>query len=272
MRIPKRLFSKGSLLFTAVLLTFTSPIGASDIPTEIQGIGITEHMGESVELDLQFRDESGATVTLGSYFNQKRPVILALVYYECPHLCNLLLNGLQEALRTLDWTTGNQFDLVAVSINPSETPDLAFKKKQNYLKIYGRPDGDQGWHFLTGEQSQIEKLASQVGFSYRYDENEKQYAHAAALYILTAQGKISQYLYGVSFKAQNLKFSLLNASNGNVGTLTEQVLLFCFHFDPNRNSYTLHMWRIVQAVLCFQVIALFGLLYYLWKKDKRTPV
>jgi protein SCO1/2 len=218
-----------------------------------------------------FRDDEGKPVVLASYFKKNRPVILALVYYECPNLCNLLLNGLEKSLHKLDWTTGDQFELVAVSINPNETSKLASQKKENYLKIYNRPKAEKGWHFLTGEDAQIRSLASQVGFQYRYDAKEKQYAHAAAIYILTPQGKISRYLYGVSFPLKDLRFSLMDATNEKIGTVVEQLLLFCFHFDPNRNSYTLHMWRVVQILLFFQAIGIGGFLYFLWRKEKKAP-
>ena len=242
---------------------------ATDRPKELEGVGITEHLGTTVGVsNLSFKDEQGNSAPLSSYFKKNHPVILALVYYECPNLCNLLLNGLVESLNKLDWTPGDQFEVITVSINPRETPLLARQKKSNYLKIYHRPQSEKGWHFLTGEENQIQALASQLGFQYRYDPVEKQYSHTAALFILTPQGKISRYLYGISFPMKNLRLSLMEASNGAVGTVMDRVILFCFHFDPNRNSYTLKMWRIVQAVLVIQVMALALFMFLMWKKER----
>jgi protein SCO1/2 len=266
---------KSSIPFLAMLalgLAFILPLtlSAAEKPKELEGIGITEHLGSTIGIDaLSFQDDQGKPVALGSYFNKNRPVILALVYFECPNLCNLLLNGLLDSLRKMDWTTGNQFDLIAVSINPNETPKLASRKKANYLKIYNRPNAEAGWHFLTGEESQIRSLASQVGFQYRYDEKEKQYLHTSALYILTPQGKISRYLYGLSFPNKDLRFSLMDAANEKIGSMVDQILLFCFHFDPNKNSYTLHMWRIVQIFMCLQAVGMGSLLYFMWRKYER---
>jgi protein SCO1/2 len=190
-----------------------------------------------------------------------------LVYYQCPMLCNLILNGLLESIKNIDWDVGKQYEIVAVSINPDETPELARKKKETYLESYGRPKTHEGWHFLTGEQGAIQSLSSQVGFDYRYDEKEKQYLHAAAIYILTPDGQISRYLYGMSFPSQNLKLALLEGSRGKISlTTTDRVLLFCFHFDPSKNSYTFRVWRIVQMVLFAQVIAFSVMMYLLWRK------
>ncbi len=254
------------LLLGSLLPTWSS---ANTPPDELKKVGITEHLGDSLKIkELSFRDEQGKSVILANYFNQNRPVILALVYYKCPNLCNLLLNGLLDSLKKIEWTTGNQFELVAISINPNETPQLASEKKANYLQSYKRPDAAKGWHFLTGEESQIQSVASQVGFHYRYDETEKQYAHTAALFVLTPQGQLSRYLYGISFLPKNIKFALIDASNGKIGTVMERVLLYCFHFDPSKNSYTFRMWRVVQIIVVIQVLVLGALLYTLWRKEK----
>ncbi|CAM6054201.1 unnamed protein product [Sphagnum tenellum] len=186
-----------------------TPTLAAKLPKDLEGVGITEHLGEQLSInELLFRDDEGSPVVLGKYFKENRPVILAFVYYGCPSLCNLLLNGLEESLHKFDWTTGDQFEFVAVSMNPLETPELAAKKKANYLKRYNRPKAGQGWHFLTGEEEQIKKLASQIGFQYRYDETQKQYIHAAALYILTPQGGKDQS--GNVTGVENRKVSPLN--------------------------------------------------------------
>lgn len=247
---------------------------AVDRPPELEGVGITEHLGSSVRLDeLHFVNELSEPVTLGKYFRNDKPVVLLMIYFRCPSLCNMVLNGLLDALRTFEWSIGKEFDLVAVSINPEETPELATEKKANYLKLYNstgnRPEAEKGWHFLTGQEDQIRSLASDLGFDYKYLEKEKEYAHAAAIFVLTPEGKISRYLYGVKFKTNDLRFSLMDASKNRIGTTLDQVLLFCFHFDPSKNSYTLRMWRVVQLVLFLQVTVGGALLYGLWRSDRK---
>jgi protein SCO1/2 len=243
---------------------------AAEKPQALQGIDITERLGQQLTLDqLNFVDDKGKASPLSRFFKGGKPVILTLVYYQCPMLCNLVLNGVLDAVKKVDWNLGNQFEIVTVSINPNEGPELASKKKSSYLKSYNRAQSELGWHFLTGDETNIQSLASQVGFKYRFDPKEQQYIHAAAIYIITPEGKISRYLYGTTFKPQNLKISLLEASNGKIAASTlDRFLLFCYHFDPTKNSYTLKMWRIVQFVLGMQALALVGGLTYLWRKDR----
>ncbi|NBU20730.1 SCO family protein [bacterium] len=259
------------LFLLACILMFEVPlVQAAEVPAELEGVGITEHLGSRVRIEkYSFKDDQGQSVRLADYFQEKKPVILALVYYQCPQLCNLILNGLQSAMKDMAWTAGKEFELIAVSINPTETPELASQKKKNYLKAYNRPSADQGFHFLTGDESQIKSLADEVGFHYRYEPKEKQYLHTATLFILTPEGKISRYLYGVSFTAKNLRLALTEASRGMVGTVMDRILMFCYHFDPSKNSYTFQMWRVVQIVLTIQAIALGGILYKLWRSEKR---
>jgi len=257
----------GAMGVASILLLAVSG-WADNRPEELKGIGIKEHLGAQVKLDeLSFRDEQGTAHTLSDYFKSKKPVILTLVYYQCPMLCNLVLNGLLEGMKKIEWSVGNQYEIVTVSINPHEREALARKKKSTYIGSYGRPGAEAGWHFLTGDEPAIEALASQVGFEYRYDPDEKQYAHAAAIFILTPDGKVSRYLYGTDFQAQTLKLGLLEASSGKISLTTlDRVLLFCFHFDPYKNSYTLKMWRVVQLVLSIQLLVLGGFLWKLWRK------
>ncbi|MDP2600563.1 MAG: SCO family protein [Deltaproteobacteria bacterium] len=212
---------------------------AEPVPTELQGVGVTPKLGEMLPLDLTFQNEHGETVALGSFFKEKKPVILALVYYECPNLCTFLLNGAIEGLQKVPMSIGQEFDFVAVSINPQETPALALQKKEAYLKEYGRPQASQGWHFLVGQEENIQKLAASVGFQYRYDEQEKQYAHAAALFIATPEGKVARVLQGIQFNPRDLRLALVESSEGKIGTFTDQVLLFCFRYDPKASKYGL---------------------------------
>jgi protein SCO1/2 len=245
------------------------PAYATEKPPALEGVEITEHLGKQLTLEtLTFRNEENKSVPLTQFFKSGKPVILTLVYYKCPMLCNLVLNGVLDSIKKIDWNVGTQFEVITVSINPNEGAELARSKKSSYLKSYNRPGSDLGWHFLTGDESNIQSLASQIGFQYRYDPKDQQYIHAAAIYVITPQGKISRYLYGTSFKSQNLKMALLEASDGKVATSTlDRILLFCYHFDPTKNSYTLKVWRIAQFVLGAQALALAGMMIYLWRKE-----
>jgi protein SCO1/2 len=256
----------------ALFLIVLSPLPSSwsaEKPAALDGVGVTEHLGARLSVEkLRFSDEQGKTVSLQEFFKKGHPVVLNLVYYECPQLCNFILNGLVTTLKNLDWVPGTQFEMVAVSINPKETPALAEKKKEAYLKVYGKPETRPGWHFLTGEESQIRELADQVGFGYRYDPVDKQYLHAAVTFVITPEGKISRYLYGINFPKKDLRFALLEASHGKIGNVVDQVLLFCFHYDPNRGGYSPYGFRFMQIACCFLATLLFSLLFYLWRLEK----
>jgi len=206
-------------------------------PETLQEIGIDEHLGGQLPLDLRFRDENGAEVTLASIFQGNRPVVLSLNYSDCPMLCTLVLNGLVDGLKEMAWVPGQQFDIVSVSIDPLETPQRARLTKQRYVRSYGRPETAAGWHFLTGNQENIKKLADAAGFRYKYVEKDKQYAHAAVIMICTPQGRMSRYLYGVQFPEQTLRLSLVEAGEGKVGSTLDKVLLYCFHYDAEAGRY-----------------------------------
>jgi len=206
-------------------------------PETLQEIGVDEHLGGQLPLDLRFRDENGAEVTLGSIFQGNRPIVLSLNYSDCPMLCTLVLNGLVDGLKEMAWVPGQQFEIVSVSIDPLETPQRARLTKQRYVRSYGRPETAAGWHFLTGNQENIKKLADAAGFRYKYVEKDKQYAHAAVIMICTPQGRMSRYLYGVQFPEQTLRLSLVEAGEGKVGSTLDKVLLFCFHYDAEAGRY-----------------------------------
>src|SRR5512134_2043064 len=209
---------------------------ASARPGLLSKIGLDQRLNNQVPLDLTFVDESGREVRLGEYFG-KRPVILALVYYECPMLCTQVLNGLVSALATLKFEAGREFDVVAVSINPREGPGLAAQKKAAYLERYGRPHTAAGWHFLTGREENIARLADAVGFRYEWDPKIQQYAHGAGIEILTPTGHISKYFYGIEYSSRDLRFGLIEASEERIGTAIDDVLLFCYHYDPTTGQY-----------------------------------
>ena len=208
------------------------------VPEALEEVGITEHLDAKLPMDLEFRDEDGISVTLGSFFDGERPVILTLNYYRCPMLCGLMLNGLVDGLEQMEWTPGQEFEIVTVSINPLETPALAKEKKQNYLKRYGRPSAVTGWHFLTGREPEIDRLAETVGFRFAYDPVEQQYAHAAAIFVCTPDGRVARYLYGIEYPAKRLKLGLLEASEGKIGSTIDRIIMYCYHYDPSNRRYS----------------------------------
>jgi protein SCO1/2 len=250
------------------LLAAAPLLAEASLPAELEGVGIVEQIGRGVDKSLSFTNEDGYRVELGSFFHQGRPVLLNLVYYTCPMLCNLLLNGQTQTLREIPWTPGNEFEIVTISIDPTETPKLAGQKKRTYLASYGRTA--PGWHFLVDRDGNAKKLAEQVGFHYRYDERQQQYAHAAAIMILTPEGKLSRYLYGVQFKPRDLRLALTEASAGKTGGAVDRLLLFCFHYDPQARSYVLFATNIMRAGGVAVVLVLGGVLMSLWRKEKAS--
>ena len=258
-------------LLLAVLLLFgMSAQAAPDtkLPEELMGLGVDEQIGKYVDLTATLTGENGKPVTLGSYFRKGRPVILNFVYYECPMLCNLVLNGLTSSLRQLKWTPGEEFDVVTVSIDPTESFTLAQKKKAVYLETYERPT--TGWHWLTDRDGNVKRLADQVGFKYRYDGTQDQYAHPAALIILTPEGRVSRYLYGIKYRDMDMRLGLTEASESRLGNTVEKLLLFCFHYDPSAKSYVMFARNVMKLGGGLSVLMLGTVLYRLWRRDLQT--
>jgi protein SCO1 len=214
-------------------------------PPGLKNVGIEQHLDEQIPPELTFRDESGKSVRLGDYFG-KKPVILNLVYYQCPMLCGEVLSGLESALRVLKFDIGKEFNVLTVSFDPHETPDMATKKKAEFLKRYGRPGAADGWHFLTGPQESIDALTKAAGFQYQYDPKTGQFAHSTAIMVLTPEGKIAQYYYGVEYAPKDLRLGLIQASENKIGTLADQVLLYCYHYDPATGKYGAIIARVLQ--------------------------
>ena len=235
-------------------------------PDLLQDVGIDQKLGQPIPLDLVFRDEHGNPVQLGQYFGEK-PVILSLVYYNCPMLCTQVLNGLESSLKLIPMDIGKQFKVVTVSVDPTERPVLAEAKQALYTGLYGRPDAAEGWHFLTGDEQQIKRLANAVGFRYAYDPASKQFAHASAIMVLTPQGHISRYFYGIQFASRDLRLGLVEASEGTIGTPVDQVLLFCYHYDASTGKYGLLISRLIQAAAAATVLAIAGLVLVLYRKE-----
>jgi protein SCO1/2 len=239
-------------------------------PREMDGVDVVEHLNDQVPLDLTFTDEQGKTVRLGDYIDGLHPVILTLNYYACPMLCSMELNGLVEGIKGLDWTPGQQFQVVTVSIDPSEKPELAAAKKANYLKSLGMDGAEAGWHFLTGEHDHIKQLADTVGFGYRYDPAQKQFAHGAAIFVLSPQGKISRYLYGIEFPPKQLRLGLVEAGEGKTGSVVDRFLLRCYHYDPASRKYGVYVWGVMRAGGVLTMVLLGGFLMFLWRRERRT--
>lgn len=233
----------------------------------LEGVGVDERVGRAIDLDLTFTAENGYQVPLRSFFHQGKPVILNLVYYKCPMLCNMVLNGQTASLREIPWTPGNEFEVVTISINPEEGFDLAREKKALYLGSYGKPA--PGWHFLTDYQNHSKQLAEAIGFHYRYDERQEQFAHAAAIMVLTPEGKMARYLYGVRFKARDLRFALTEASEGRGKFSIEKLLLFCYHYDPQSRSYTLFATNIMRGGGLLSVLILGTVVLRLFKAERK---
>lgn len=242
---------------------------ADQLPRELEGVGITEHLDEQVPLELEFVDESGRTVRLGDYFDGHRPVILTLNYYRCPMLCTLQLNGLIDGLREMGWTPGEQFEIVTVSIDPAETPSLAKAKKQSYMSEYGRPSAASGWHFLTGKQKEITALAEAVGFGYRWNPDRNQWMHAAALFICTPDGKLSRYLYGVLYEANTLRLSLVEASAGKIGSSLDRIILYCYQYDASEGRYGLAALNVMRVGGGLTLLVLGMSLVPFWVREAR---
>jgi protein SCO1/2 len=224
-------------------------------PPGLLHVGIEQHLDEQIPADLNFRDETGKPVRLGDYFG-KKPMILNLVYYNCPMLCGEVLSGLESAMRVLKFDVGKEYDVLTVSFDPRETPEMATKKKAEFLKRYGRAGADQGWHFLTGPQESIDTLTKAAGFQYQYNPKTGQFAHATAIVLLTPGGKITQYYYGVEYPPKDLRLGLIQASQNKIGTLADQVLLYCYHYDPNTGKYGAIISRVLQLSALATILGL----------------
>jgi protein SCO1/2 len=229
-------------------------------PPQLEGVGVDEHLGRAVDLNLQFIAENGYPVALKDYFKQGKPVILDLIYYSCPMLCNLVLNGQMQVMKEIPWTPGNEYEVVTISINPQESFDLSRKKKETYVGSFER--AAPGWHFLCDKDGNAKKLAEQIGYHYRYDPTQEQFAHPAAIFILTPEGKISRYLYGARFRPMDVRFALAEASENRTSLTKEKLLLFCFQYDPAKHAYVLFATNIMKlgGALTIIIIA-----FFLWR-------
>ena len=245
----------------------TGPVGG---PPILRDVGIDQHEGDPIPFDAEFRDENGKDVRLAEYFGQK-PVILALVYYRCPMLCTMVLNDLTRSMNSLPMTAGDQFTVLAVSFDPNETPELAAAKKQQYLRAYRRPHSEDGWHFLTGQQQSISRLTAAVGFRYAWDAKNQQWAHSSGLVILTPDGRISRYFYGIDYAPNDLRLALAEAGEKKISpSVSTRVLLYCFHYDPSTGKYGLAIMRLLQIGGVLTLMLLGGSVWLTVRRDRRN--
>jgi protein SCO1 len=240
---------------------------ANTRPPRLENVGIEQRLDAQIPPALVFRDETGKTVQLGDYFGRK-PLILNLVYYNCTMLCGEALAGLASAMRLVKFDIGNEFDVVTVSFDPHETPEMAAAKKKDYVGRYGRANAASGWHFLTGQADSINALTKAVGFQYQYDARTNQYAHATAIMVLTPQGRISRYFYGVDFPPKDLRMGLVEASQGKIGNAVDVVLLYCYHYDPETGKYGAMVANILRLAAAATILLLGGLIFILWRLDR----
>lgn len=261
----------GMLCSASVASADPKPAPGTDLslPKELTGIEIEEKPGAKLPTDVRLRDGQGREVRLGDYFDGEHPVILALAYYECPMLCTLVLNGLLDGLKGTDLTAGKDFRVVVISFDPRDTPETAGKKRDTYVKAYGREVADRGWDFLVADQADVKRVADTIGFKYRWDEPTKQFAHAAGIFVASPNATLSRTLYGIAFPSKDVKLALLEAGEGKIGSAMNQVLLFCFHYSVAENRYVLATRRLMKAGGVVTVIGLAALLAGYWRAERR---
>ena len=268
-RVPRSSFRPALLLLLALLVSITAARAADpQKPAVLSDVGFDQRLNEQIPLELTFSDETGAVVKLGDYFGN-RPVILVLAYYRCPMLCTLVLNGLVQGMRGMPFTPGKDYNVVTVSFDPRETANLAAAKKRTYVAAYGRPGAAEAWHFLTGKPEAIQKLTRAAGFRYVYDAKQDQYIHTSGIVILTPQGRISRYFYGIQFPARDLRLGLVEASANKIGSPTDEVLLYCFHYDPATGKYTASILNLVRAGGAITVVMVAGMVWLLMRRRPR---
>jgi protein SCO1 len=238
-------------------------------PTVLRNVGIDQKLNQQIPLDIEFHDETGKAIRLGDYFGHK-PAILSLVYYDCPMLCTMVLNGLLESLKQLKFNVGDQFNVVTVSFDPTEKPSLAAAKKAVYVGLYGRPGAAENWHFLTGDEKAIQQLTQAVGFRYNYDPQTKQYVHATGIMVLTPQGRLARYFYGIKYPAGNLRLGLVEASQGKIGSPVDEILLYCCQYDPQTGKYSLIISRAIKIAAGVTILCLGTMILVLFRGGQQA--
>ncbi|HUR98857.1 MAG TPA: SCO family protein [Pyrinomonadaceae bacterium] len=241
------------------------------LPAALKKIGIDQKLGEQLPLDTEVKTEDGRTVELGTLFGSGRPVVLALVYYECPMLCNEVLNGLTGSLKGISLDAGKDFDVIALSFDAreNEKPGLAQNKKTAYMERYGRAGSEKGWHFLTATQPSIDAIANAAGFHYQWDEKSNQFAHAGGVMVVTPQGKMSRYFYGIDYAPRDLKLGLMDSADNKVGSVSDQLLLYCYHYDPSTGKYGLAILRVVRLGGVLVLLGMGAMGFVFWRRGRK---
>lgn len=276
------------LKLTIILLAIVSmaiPVSGQYRPPELQGerarqeppgilrsVRIDQKLDNQVPLSVSFKDENGKTVTLKDYTDKGRPIILSLVYYGCPSLCGQILNGLTSSLKMLPMEPGKDFEIVTLSFDPTEKPDLAAEKKANYLKVYKKPEAADHWHWLTGEEENIKKITDAVGFHYAWDEKSKEYAHASAVFVLTPDGKVSRYFFGAEYSPKDLRLGLTEASNGKIGGPVEKIMLLCYHYDATLGKYSATVMTLIKIGGIITLLFLGTFMFFMFRKDVKKKI
>lgn len=264
-------FSQGRMYDgSAPLYSSRTDPSATGMPPALKEVRIEQHLNEQVPLDLKFRDETGREVQLSEYFNHSKPVVLSLVYFRCPMLCDQVLTGVLGGIRSLPFNVGKDFDVLTVSFDPHDAPQYAAEKKQLFVERYNRAGAEQGWHFLTGDEENIRRLTDAVGFRYTFDEKTNQFAHAAGIMVLTPEGKLSRYFYGVEYDGRDLRLGLVEASNNKIGSYTDQLLLYCYHYDPATGRYGPVVMNIMRLGGVVTVLCTVGLILILRRRKGKA--
>ncbi|PYS86566.1 MAG: SCO family protein [Acidobacteria bacterium] len=244
---------------------------SNGLPDQLQRVGIEQRLGEQLPLDTRFKDEDGKDIALGDLFKSGRPVILALVYYECPMLCNQVLNGLSGSMKGISLDPGKDYDVVAISFDARENdkPGLAANKRASYIERFGRKGTEGGWHFLTGDQASIDAVTKAVGFKYEWDDKSNQFAHASGIMITTPEGKLSHYFYGIDYAPKDVKFGLIEAADKKIGGVSDQLLLYCYHYDPATGKYGFAILNVMRLVSIAMLIGMAATGFVFWRRNKK---
>jgi len=248
---------------------FSSGIVASNVPPQFKDVTFAQRLGQKLPLDVQFKDERGRSVALGEYFGQ-RPVVVAFVYYQCPMLCTQVMNGISSALKVLPYTPGKEFDVVLISFDQRDTPEAANAKKRAHLDHWAARDTSDGWHFLTGDEASIRKVTSAAGFTYQWDAETQQFAHVSGLLVATSDGTLSRYFYGVEFSPKDLRLALVDSGKGKVGSVVDELLLYCYQYDPTHGKYGAAFMNIMRLGGVLTMIFIGGFILLMRRRETRT--
>jgi protein SCO1/2 len=241
-------------------------------PAQLKEVTFRQRLNEQLPLDAAFKDEYGRPVTLGKYFNNDKPVIVAFVYYSCPMLCTQVLNGISSSLRALSFTAGQEFDVVVISFDPRDNPATALEKKQSHLAYWHTEQTTGGWHLLTGDEATITRVTSAAGFTYAFDKATGQYAHVSGILVTTPEGRLARYFYGIEYSPKELRLALVESGRGHIGSVIDELLLFCYHYDPETGRYGATVMNLVRAAGVLTVAAMATFMFVMWRRDAHPPL